>query len=789
MRFLKLKRDIDEFYQLENLANKVRKEPADCANFLAELAVFMENGELRRLWEAKYQFQGYKSITDILLYDGYRNADDRIRAANDAFSLNADDATLELAQSMIESRVPSLLSEGEQNRLAKLRQHFIAEGVSLRSDEVETLEANINSIVTNNDDLNALLHWLNRAPQEKDVLILLCDPTGKTKFQADFDRYPNLTQVRFKWFGPAPCAPPFAPLGKIPEGVSFDGDFYFTAKRLPEDEIETLLLDKKKAHYYRHAPSGKKLFGGRTWLAAKEFSEGLAWVMDEGGWHIIDPYGVDVWRGKRFPDERYYPSGSYYNGYAVLDEEGANADYNFFIDIDGNELFPGRRFSGDGVYGFVVFFEFRQWLIDGYFLVQDHQGVTITKDDKDCRHYRLYLIDERGNEIFEGPELDKRLDLELEEYNKLGGTHLRRSQLGLLALQDQDGWFFVDVFGREVFPGKRYEDIMAKEVKKGNRAFRRGEFLGVQETYKNSRDEDSSGWCYIDRDGIKIRSPYFFWIYTPIFSQGGIAIVHGYDLSGVAVIDVQYCIDQNGKDLFNGTRIRGDIAEYAGKYALVHGLPEDDYQNKFFFIDRKGNMVFGRSFYYARGFSDGHAAIQNYSDWYYIDKTGKRIGTKSYKAVKDFSEGYGCVKTKFWGSWRYINKEGEALFGYYSEAEPFNRGLAAVKSDGIWHFINREGQNAFDGKTFVEIGSYQRHCGKDLFDEKRKEFCRYPMVKFRGFLPEGYVVLKDGKGWYCMNTHGTDLSDGKRFETKEKVEFYLDGKHRYYTDTIEEVYP
>ena len=130
-----------------------------------------------------------------------------------------------------------------------------------------------------------------------------------------------------------------------------------------------------------------------------------------------------------------------------------------------------------------------------------------------------------------------------------------------------------------------------------------------------------------------------------------------------------------------------------------------------------------------KDFSEGVAAIENYSDeygyksrgkWGFINKDGKMVVPFQYDDVLSFSEGLAAVCYGF-REWGYINKKSEIVIPIrYKEAESFSEGLAAVCNQyGEREYINTKGETALNLGKLYRAGSF--HDGMALI--ARKEEC------------------------------------------------------------------
>ena len=155
---------------------------------------------------------------------------------------------------------------------------------------------------------------------------------------------------------------------------------------------------------------------------------------------------------------------------------------------------------------------------------------------------------------------------------------------------------------------------------------------------------------------------------------------------------------------------------YYQNIGIFEGLSVKKIEDKYGYVNRKGNTTIEPNFIYAKDFSDGLAPVIvegpciyiNYEapcseaitfprgaatrpetecKFNFINKEGKLISTQTYFDIKDFSEGLAPVRTL--DGWGYINRKGElAVPAQFEEAHSFSDGLALVKKDDLFGYIN-----------------------------------------------------------------------------------------------------
>jgi hypothetical protein len=135
------------------------------------------------------------------------------------------------------------------------------------------------------------------------------------------------------------------------------------------------------------------------------------------------------------------------------------------------------------------------------------------------------------------------------------------------------------------------------------------------------------------------------------------------------------------------------------------------------YIDKTGKIIIQPRFEYpVFPFKEGLALISYkrlinyYTDeydekWGFINMKGDTAIAVQYLDALNFSEGLApvCDMEKKWG---YIGKQGETVIPFqFEKAEEFKKGRAKIKTEGKWGFINPKGEIIIPAK-FDEAGSF-----------------------------------------------------------------------------------
>ena len=115
-----------------------------------------------------------------------------------------------------------------------------------------------------------------------------------------------------------------------------------------------------------------------------------------------------------------------------------------------------------------------------------------------------------------------------------------------------------------------------------------------------------------------------------------------------------------------------------------YGLAWIKWNNKYGYIDKRGQMVIQPMFDVTTDFSEGLACVNVNNKWGYIDVSGKYVIDAKFDMAFPFSEGLGCVRIgdEENGKWGYIDKTGKLIIDTkFNKAEPFSNGIACVMID------------------------------------------------------------------------------------------------------------
>jgi hypothetical protein len=112
---------------------------------------------------------------------------------------------------------------------------------------------------------------------------------------------------------------------------------------------------------------------------------------------------------------------------------------------------------------------------------------------------------------------------------------------------------------------------------------------------------------------------------------------------------------------------------------------------EYYFVDERGEVVFGHKFDFAHDFEDGLAVVQFAGDrrkYSVIDRNGDIVLKTAYTRMMPFQEGLAPFFNRNKKKWGYIDIKGNKVVPeLFEDARCFNEGLAAVKVKEGWGYI------------------------------------------------------------------------------------------------------
>ncbi len=308
---------------------------------------------------------------------------------------------------------------------------------------------------------------------------------------------------------------------------------------------------------------------------------------------------------------------------------------------------------------------------------------------------------------------------------------------GLVAVELNDWYYFIDTTGKKVFPDsyKRAEN------------FKNG--LAPIFTQK-------TGWGFINQKGEEVIATQYNDVHH--FNNGR-AFIQKENLFYFGFID------ENGKEIIPCKYRRvwdgiGVLFNHDFNEELVL-VGNDEF--KCGYIDKVGEVVVPLIYSSAHPFCEGLGAVRKNGKWGFVDKLGNEVIHLIYSDVYDFSEGFAAVKLD--GKWGFIDKTNkEVIPCIYNNVYSFSEGLSAVKIGHKWGFIDKFGERVIDCK-YTDITLFQNglaavkmkmECGyKWGYVDMQGNFvipCMYDLAE--SFHTNGLACVEINKKWGCINRYG-----------------------------------
>lgn len=124
--------------------------------------------------------------------------------------------------------------------------------------------------------------------------------------------------------------------------------------------------------------------------------------------------------------------------------------------------------------------------------------------------------------------------------------------------------------------------------------------------------------------------------------------------------------------------------------------------NKFGYIDYKGNLIIDFYFDFASDFKEGLARVQIKNKWFYINELGNEVFNLECGNCMDFNEGFASFELN--RKYGFINNQGKiAIPNTFEHTFKFENGLALVrdKSNPKGKFIDYNGKEVLKDRMFL----------------------------------------------------------------------------------------
>ena len=322
---------------------------------------------------------------------------------------------------------------------------------------------------------------------------------------------------------------------------------------------------------------------------------------------------------------------------------------------------------------------------------------------------------------------------------------------------------------------------------------------------------DGEHWGYINKEGHYIINPQFK---DATWFNNGLARVqneegkYGFiDKKGNFKIPAQYnqatifneglafvveeggyptCIDKNGNVKFEFTMAEG-VGCFQEGLAPFFTL-NDDYEAKWGFVDKKGNVVINPQFSYVHNFSNGLCAVANDKEkWGFINQEGIYVINPQFDNVGNFYKA-GIAPFKTGDKWGYIDKKGKYVINPQFEAvSDFYENTAMVMQNDKCGFINTKG-NFFINPQFENssVFIYGEGIAAVAMDEKvgfideKGKYVINPQFDMAYDFCDGFAIVESSdkygiinkKGNYIVNPQFDDIKPPYLEFTMVRNEYY-----------------
>lgn len=192
---------------------------------------------------------------------------------------------------------------------------------------------------------------------------------------------------------------------------------------------------------------------------------------------------------------------------------------------------------------------------------------------------------------------------------------------------------------------------------------------------------------------INIKGEY---VITPQFSKAG-SFNQGLAPALKSYVDGYTFINKNGIAVLKLNPKYVTVEDFSEGFAVVGSL--DERLNPYWkIIDKKGTEVSPALYYSPNKCKEGLFSVTKDDKWGFINSKGEIVVYPQFEFAWDFSEGLAGVQIgKKYG---FIDKSGTlAIPATFDFVAPFQYGLAMVKVGNSWNYINKQGQLLFGSSS------------------------------------------------------------------------------------------
>jgi len=220
-------------------------------------------------------------------------------------------------------------------------------------------------------------------------------------------------------------------------------------------------------------------------------------------------------------------------------------------------------------------------------------------------------------------------------------------------------------------------------------------------------------------------------------------------------------IDKTGKQLF------GKTFSYAESFKEGYAIVSTE-NNKYSFINEKGELTTNLKFEKAYEFCNGYAAVKNSGKWGLIDNKFNLIINFQYDSLGSVSKGLNLIAATKQGKSGFIDTKGNTVIEFkYDKVFSFSNNIAGVILNGKWYYINAKGEtitgiNYDRANGFYEDMASVYVDGKWGFIDTNGKLVIPAKFKYAMMFSEGVAVVQlDNKLWGAIDKKGEFVVEPK----------------------------
>lgn len=269
--------------------------------------------------------------------------------------------------------------------------------------------------------------------------------------------------------------------------------------------------------------------------------------------------------------------------------------------------------------------------------------------------------------------------------------------------------------------------------------------------------ETRKGWGYVRPDSTWLIEPMFsdYWRGNAFqFNSDDQPRVMGDYHEGMLRVRMQGdwgYYDSNGKQTIK--------PQFTSARNFIEGVAAVKVINKWGFINKNGLWVIQPQYDDVQSFSNGLAAVLFDGKWGYISQTGRIVIPFTYRHAKKFTEGFAAVEIEN-NKWAYIDTANKKLTeSMYSNAFPFNDGMARVIQSGRDGFIDNTGKLIVHCiyeivSSFSEGGARAKNITWFLLNKQGYLITTKTFLN-AGQFHDGVCKVRTSEGWGYINLDGS----------------------------------